>query len=220
MNRWLAVPFVGLVALAAIGEAAAQSNPLPSLRAERSVSAWATVQAIDLEKRTVVLKREDGGQVTVHADRRVKNLPQVRVGDRVQVNYRETIAVQVRRAGEIAPATAVQESLVTAKQGEKPAAVGTQQAVIVATIEAIHPETRSVVLRSVDGEVAEIRVRDPNNLKRVKVGDQVEVNYTSALAMSVTGAPAAASGSSPQPGRRATATDLNREELGRIQGAQ
>src|SRR5690242_8005658 len=99
MNRSLPTLFVAAMAVALAAEAVAQSNTsatLPSGKVERSVSASATVEAIDLEKRLVVLKREDGTTVTVQVDKRVKNLPQVKVGDRVQVNYREAIAFQVR----------------------------------------------------------------------------------------------------------------------------
>jgi Cu/Ag efflux protein CusF len=223
MNRSLPLVFVAAMAAALIGEAAAQSQSrtaMPSGRSERIVSASAIVEAVDMDKRTVVLKREDGSTVTVQVDQRVKNLPQLKVGDRVQVNYREAIAFQVRPAGEVTPGTSMEEGLTTAKPGEKPGAVGTREVTTVATIDAINPDKPSVLLRTAGGDVTEVRVRDPNNLKKVKVGDQIEITYTRALALSVVAAPSAVSGSSaPASGPRkpATTEDLNRQELERIQ---
>ena len=226
MKRSLPVVFVAAMAVALMGEAGAQgdsSTAMPSGRAERSVSASATVEAIDMNKRILTLRREDGTTVSVQVDERVKNLPQVRVGDRVRVNYREAVAFQVRPAGELAPSTSMKEGLVTAQPGEKPAGVGTREVTMIATIVGMNPDKPSVLLRTADGDVTEVRVRDPNNLKRVNLGDKVEVTYNTALAISVAATPAAASGPSapaPAPPARATTEDLNRQELDRIRTAQ
>ena len=63
---------------------------------------------------------------------------------------------------------------------------------------------------------------DPNNLKRVKVGDHVQVTYSKALAVSVVDTSAASGSSAPgsRPGARVTTKELNRKELDRIQGPQ
>jgi hypothetical protein len=226
MNRSLPLVFLAAMATALMGEAVAQSDlstAMPSGRTERSISASVIVDAIDMDKRLVVLRREDGTTVTVRVDDRVKNLPQVRVGDRLLVNYREAVAFQVRPAGEVAPSTSMKEALITAKPGEKPAGVGTQEVTLVATIVGIDPDKPSVLLQTTNGEVTEVRVRDPNNLKRVKVGDHVEVTYSTALALSVVPTPAVASGSSApasRPGAPVTTKDLNRQELDRIQAAR
>jgi len=226
MRRSLPVVFVAAMALAPMAEAVAQpsSNPsMPSRAVARTVSASATVQSVDVAKREVVLRGEDGKEVTVQVDERVKNLPQVKVGDRVAVNYREAVAFQVRPAGELAPGMSMKEGLVTAKPGEKPAATKTEDMTIVATIDAIDPAKPSVVLRTADGERTEVRVRDPNNLKKVKVGDQVEVTYRRALAISVVDASAADAGA-PAPGKRSktlsTTKDLNLQELDRAKTQQ
>jgi len=224
MSRLLPVVFAAAMAVVLISEAAAQndrSTAMPSGRGERNIAASATVEAIDLNTRTLVLRRKDGTTAAVHVDEQVKNLPQVRVGDQVQVNYREAIAFEVRPAGELAPSTSMKEALATAKPGERPSALGTQVATVVATIDAIKPETPSVLLRTADGKVTEVRVRDPNNLKRVKIGDHVQVTYSQALAVSVFDTSASSGSSAPasRSGTRVTTNELNRQELDRIQGA-
>ena len=61
------------------------------------ITLTATVQAVDLENRLVTLKGERGRVVTVNVGEEVRNLDQVRVGDRVLVTYREAMAIQLIR---------------------------------------------------------------------------------------------------------------------------
>ena len=42
-----------------------------------------------------------------------------------------------------------------------------------------------MTITSQDGKKASFKVEDPKNLQGVKVGDQVEITYTQALAISV-----------------------------------
>ena len=56
---------------------------------------------------------------------------------------------------------------------------------VTATIEAIDAKKNRVTLKGPEGKTQEIKVKDPKNLKNVKVGDQVVLTYTEALAVSV-----------------------------------
>jgi ribosomal 50S subunit-recycling heat shock protein len=198
---------------------AADSSTAPSGKRERTLSAQATVEAVDLDKRTVVLKKQDGTTLIVQADERVKNLPQVKVGDLVQVTYRQALAYRVMEPGEAAPSAAEKGGITTAKPGEKPAGTATREVTVVATIEAIDQKNATVKLRGPDGNVTEVAARDPRNLAKVKVGDQVEVTYTEALAVAVVERGPAAGSSTPH-AKKPSARDLNRQELERIQSAR
>ena len=57
---------------------------------------------------------------------------------------------------------------------------------------AVDPKKSTITLKGPRGNVMELNVRNPDHFKVVKKGDQVEVVYTEALAMSLT--PAAAGG--------------------------
>ena len=65
----------------------------------RTVTGKATVEAIDLATRHVSLKNDEGKTYTIVADKRVKNLAQVHVGDVVEVKYYEALAVDILPAG-------------------------------------------------------------------------------------------------------------------------
>ena len=54
------------------------------------------------------------------------------------------------------------------------------------TINAIDPKVPSVTITTEDGKTMSFKVENPKNLEGVKVGDQVEITYTQALAISVT----------------------------------
>ncbi len=156
-----------------------------SVRRERVVTATATVEAIDLPNRLVTIKGPKGNVVTVAVDERVKNLPQVEVGDQVKVKYYEAVAVRVLAPGEKTPIATATGGVTTAEPGQKPAAAGRRELTVTATIEAINKKAGTVTFKGDEGKTVTVKAQDPKNLELVKVGDKVEITYTQALAISV-----------------------------------
>jgi hypothetical protein len=160
--------------------------PLPSgIVGENLVTATARVTALDLQTRRVTLERADGSEVTIYADDRVRNLPQVVVGDEVTTTYYESIAYEVRKPGTTAPGVSMQEGTTRARAGEKPAGAGARVTTIVATIVGIDKAAGTVTLQGPAGKMTTIKARDPRNLDRVAVNDLVEITYTEAVAIAV-----------------------------------
>jgi len=186
--------FVALVIFAlsfAVTGAAQQTKPQaasagekPSVYKDRVVTATATVEAIDLEKRVVTLKRADGSVFDLAVGPEARNLPQVKVGDEVVAKYYESIAVQVTKPG-AAEGSQVKETVARAKPGEKPAGAVTKQVTVTATVEKIDKKKMIAWLRGPEGKVVDVKVRNPKNLENVNVGDQVVITYTEAVAISV-----------------------------------
>ncbi len=176
----------GIMLAVAIGTMAAETkSETPSVKRERVVSLTATVEGIDVAKRLVTLKGPKGNVVTVQVDERVKNLPQVHVGDHVVVKYYEALALRVLPPGEAAPAASATGAAATAQPGQKPAAVGAREVNVTVTIEAIDLKAHTVTFKGPEGNLVTVKAQDPKNLKKVKVGDKVEITYTEALAVSV-----------------------------------
>lgn len=165
------------------GEAASTAKK-PSVYKEKVVTGTATVEAVDLEKRIVTLRRADGSVFDLDVGEEVKNLPQVKVGDEVVVKYYQSIAIQVTKPG-AAEGSTVKETVATAKPGQKPAGMTAKQVTVTATIEKIDKKKMMATLRGPEGKVVDVKVRDPKNLENVKVGDQVVITYTEAVAVSV-----------------------------------
>jgi ribosomal 50S subunit-recycling heat shock protein len=156
----------------------------PKVLKENMKTVTATVESIDLATRAVTLKGPDGKVMGLKVGEEVKNLPQVKVGDKVTVTYYESIAAQIIKPG-TGPASAAQQAVATAKPGEKPAGAMVQQVTVIATVEAIDKTTQHVTLKGPEGNTVEVKVKNPKNLEGVKVGDEVAITYTEAMAVSV-----------------------------------
>ena len=59
----------------------------------------ATVERVDAARRTVSLKGPRGNVVTMDVGEEVRNLPQVKVGDRVVVTYARALALELKKGG-------------------------------------------------------------------------------------------------------------------------
>jgi Cu/Ag efflux protein CusF len=188
----LAIPLAScLAACSMFSKSEVAEAPMSGVVQERTLTATATVQKLDLAKREVTLKGEDGKVFTIHAGEQVKNLPQVKVGDLVKTTYYDSIAYEVHKPGTAEVGARAASGLASAEPGKKPAGVVADVMQVTATIVSIDKETPSVTLKKADGEVVAVRVRDPKRLEGVSVGDLVEITYTQALAISVEPASAA-----------------------------
>ncbi|MDH5622151.1 MAG: hypothetical protein OEY74_08725, partial [Gammaproteobacteria bacterium] len=70
-------------------------------------------------------------------------------------------------------------------KGEMPGVAAMDATVVAATVEEINLETNTFKLKGPDGTINEYLVRNPENLKRSKVGDLVVITTTAAVAITV-----------------------------------
>ena len=164
------------------------AKPVSGTVASAAVQVTATVVEIDHKKREVTLKAADGREETFIVDEAAKNLDQVKKGDVLVVTYAEALAYEVKKPG--AGATGIAVGAATAKPGEMPAGVIARETTVTVTITAIDEKAPTVTFKGPQGNTRTIKVKDVAKLKDVKVGDQVEITYTQALALSVEKAPA------------------------------
>lgn len=185
---------IGVAPLAAHAQSAsAEMTTAPGkVGASHTVKMTATVVSIDLATRDVVLTDEKGKMHKINVSDQARNLDQVKVGDKVNAVYTEALSLQLkkRNPGDPPPGPAtVQEGMSRAPQGAKPGGVVGRQVTAIATITAIDTKKQVVTLRGPKGNEYDVDVLDPAQLKGVTKGDQVEVVYTEAIAISVTSAP-------------------------------
>jgi Cu/Ag efflux protein CusF len=175
----VALIFVAItVALVMTTKAIAVQEQKP-LATSESVTAKATVEAIDKTNRIVTLKGPEGNLVMVKADPSVKRFDELKVGDVVTATYTESIAVKVRKPGE--PDPDKNTETVTPRPGTKPGATVTREQTITVTVEDIDRTAPSVTVKGPEGKVMSFRVRDPQRLEGVKVGDKVDITYTQSM---------------------------------------
>jgi len=149
----------------------------------------AKVVAIDKATRTLTLKGQKGEAVDFVASADVKNFDQIKVGDMVVARYVQALTLELRNTRAAAGSPTVREEAVKAKPGEKPAVAGVREVTAIADVTAVDPKKSTITLKGPRGNVVTLDVKNPDQFKVVKVGDQVEVTYTEALALSVEAAP-------------------------------
>ena len=164
-----------------------------TVSAMRVVTASATVTAVDITTREVTLRRENGSTFTVVAGPDVRNLSQLRVGDTVTLDYYDALAIDLRKGGTGAPASRAETATRSrAEPGGRPGGIATRETLIVADVIGVNVPNQTVSLRGPGGNVIDLVIRDPEQFKRITVGDQIEASYAEAAAISIAAAPAVA----------------------------
>lgn len=157
----------------------------PSMYVSQAAIVTAVVTAIDHETRVVTVQKEDGESLTFTASEEARNLGQVVVGDVLVAEYEETLSIQVMPNEGLEPDVAMADAVARSEEGEMPGVAAMEATVITATVEDINVEANTFKLKYADGSVNEYVARNPDNLKRSKVGDLVVITATSAVALVV-----------------------------------
>jgi len=144
----------------------------------------ATVTAVDKATRKVTLVTKDGTKKTVKAGPQVANFEQIEVGDQVKATVTEQLVVFVRKPGEPAGdgAAAV---VALAPIGDKPGAVLASTEEITAKVKSIDLKNRKGTLLFPDGTTKTYKARKDVDLTKYSVGDEVVINMTETVAISV-----------------------------------
>jgi hypothetical protein len=154
-----------------------------------AVEISAQVIAIRKATRTVTLKGPSGEVMDIVASADVRNFDQIKVGDFVVVRYAQALALELKKTKAKASEPTVEAAAAAAKPGERPAVAGAVQVTAIATVTAVDKKKSTITLKGPTGNVVALNVQNPDQFKVVKKGDQVEVTYTEALALSVEPAP-------------------------------
>ncbi len=163
---------------------AAATGPKPSRFEEQKQTMTATVTAVDPKTRMITLRDVDGETaVTFKASQEMRNLEQLKVGDRVTVEYYESVAIQVQPPGD--PVNDVRAAVDRAEPGDKPGGVLAQHTTITAIVEKLDKKNSMATLRGQKGDLQTITVRDPKKLANVNVGDRVVITYTEIVTAAV-----------------------------------
>ncbi|MGE4559414.1 MAG: lipoprotein [Desulfobulbus sp.] len=185
MKNWLSMVLMLLLIVSVT--ACSRKEPPSSLDIQRSntMSTVAMVERVNLEDRMVTLRSLEGRLFTVHVGEEAVNLPQVRVGDRVEITYSETLEVRMAQPGEVRDE---RETLMAgAKPGSKPGAVEINETNVTATILELDKAKAMAKLKMADGSIARVKVKNPKNLDKVKVGDTIAIKYLEVIAINVKG---------------------------------
>ena len=156
----------------------AQIKMLPT----ETVSASATIEAIEKSTRAVTLRGADGTRTTVTAPPEVKRFDELKVGDVITAKYMESISLRKKMPGEKDTVSA--GAAVAPTGGARPGATASSQRTITATITAIDPAVPSISLSGPNNWKYTGKVADKAALAQVKVGDRLDITWMEAVLVS------------------------------------
>jgi hypothetical protein len=154
------------------------------------IEATATVTAVDMGRHLVTIQGPQGNSVVIQVTDQVKNLPQVKIGDVVDIQYyRSAIAKLVKVDENTTLDTTVSGAKATRPEGNKPGGAIGLQVKRRAEVKFVDPIQKFITFRSPDRGLRKISLENSpelqHYLKELKKGDIVEVTYTEALAISL-----------------------------------
>jgi hypothetical protein len=140
------------------------------------------VTKIDTKNRVVTFKNKDG-ELDIVAGPEVKNFAQIKVGDRLDVQYASAVAIElVKTKNNDVRGREVTSDTQTAPTGNKPGMVKTNIVKTTASVVAIDQKKQIVSLKGPKGNVVDVKVENPALLKGITTKDQVYVTYAEAVA--------------------------------------
>jgi ribosomal protein L2 len=143
----------------------------------------ATVTAIDKSARIVTLKGDDGEKFSVTVPSDLKNFDKLKVGDKVDVDYYQSLAVEMLPPG--AKPSMSQRSM---KSREMGGGMMGKETTVSAEVVSVDPAANKVTFKGPRGQTKTISVQDPDMQKRLpslKPGQVVQFTYTEATAASI-----------------------------------
>ncbi len=168
---------VALTATAAVAFAQGQA-PAPITK-QNTVKATLTITAIDQATRSVTLRAENGDSDTFTVSPAVERFNQLKVGDKINATYQESLVFEVRKPGAPAATTG------TTAAGERyksqiGGAIGAAHTVSV-TVKSVDVNAPSITVTTADGRTLTRKIEDKKNLQGVSPGDRIDITYSEAV---------------------------------------
>ena len=147
----------------------------------------ARIQSIDLTNREVTLKGPLGNEVTFIVDKQVKRLGEAKVGDLITADYFVSVAAELRKptADEQKHPLVYLDAAGKASESEAPAAGAMRRFKVVTTIEGLDRPSSTITVKGPLGHYHIARVEDPANLPKMRIGENIVVTVTEAMAISL-----------------------------------
>jgi len=191
--KFVPITFTALAASVALAVGAQQAPTTSSsvavtpgkAVATSTTKASAVIVAIDSTYRIVTLKTASGKTLEVVAGPEVKNFDQLKVGQKVKAEYSEALSLELKKGGGGKLGVTEKGGAAAAAPGAKPGAAGARQVTVLADVVKVDTKAHLVTLKGPGGNTVDLHVEDPEQLKNIKKGDQVEAVYTEAVAVTV-----------------------------------
>ena len=180
---------LSLLLITSVSFADQGTRDMPSISTTQVMQITAQVMAVSVENKTVALKGPQGN-VRVLELPDAQRLDEVEVGDTVAAEYVQNLTLELFPGSGGQPGHGTMSAKARAPESERPGGIVTETSIYMAVVREVDLENNTFKLEWEDG-IKDYMARDPENLKKAKVGDYVVATYTTALAMQLQEVPEA-----------------------------
>lgn len=176
---------VALASLLTTASLTAQAADVPIGSEALESHVTTQVQAIDLEKRQVTVKGANDKDVTFQLSEKAKSLPNLKVGDTVDIYVTRAVAYVLNTNVGGAPKMSDESGTIRATaDNPNPGGEAFRQVRVTSQIKKIDLKTHEVTLLPPEGKLQVVKVENPDlqaRMKNLKVGQTVDAIYTEVL---------------------------------------
>ena len=176
---------VALASLVFAGSFTAQAAELPIGSEALESHVTTKVQAIDLASRQVTVEGANGKPVTFQLTEKAKALPNLKVGDTVDIYVTRAVAYVLNTDVGGAPKMSDESGSIRATQANpNPGGEAFRQVKVTSQIKKIDLKKHEVSLLPPEGKLQVVKVENPDlqaRMKNLKVGQTVDAIYTEVL---------------------------------------
>jgi cold shock CspA family protein len=143
----------------------------------------ASIVGIDNIDRSVLLKTDEGAQTWVHVPDSVAGFDRLKMGDRVNVDFYQSLAISLAPSGSKPSMSATQAGAV-----EMGAGVKGRELRLSATVISVDPAAQTVTFKGPKGHISTVNVENPAlqaKLPSLRPGQVVQFDYTEAVAADI-----------------------------------
>ncbi|MDX2087776.1 MAG: hypothetical protein SFX73_08000 [Kofleriaceae bacterium] len=172
---------------------AAQAQPEEREIEIAKISGEATVKKVDKKNRTLMIMDDQGKPHTVKVPASVKRFDAIQAGDKIKIDYYESVGLALEPKGEGKPGES-DMAMMGKKAGKLPGGMAVRTMTASAQVLDVDHQANTLTLKGPEGNIDTLHVTDPEeqaDLQKVKKGDTIRVRFTEALAISVERAPKA-----------------------------
>lgn len=169
-------------------EAQGTQRPMPSQSMSQKMSASATVEKVDIKKRELSLKDEQGNTFMVEVPESVSRFENIKKGDKVDIDYYESVALSLKKPEKGEKPSASETMISGRAAGNLPGGMMGRKITATAMVTKVDVANNKVSIKAPDGKMDTITVSDPglqSDLGKLKKGDRINATYTEAMAITV-----------------------------------
>lgn len=184
MNKKIVFTAVALLPAVLLG--CASSGPKGTVRTQMEQDSVVTVVAMDVPNRLVTVRDASGDTSTFYVSESNKAFPQAQVGDQVRIRFTESMAYKMVSPGSTSPGLKVESSSARPEPGN-PTAHSKSDVTATVRIESVQKGGSVVTFTGPRGRRT-VQINDPalkEYVSKLKKGDNVEVTYSEAVALSL-----------------------------------